>query len=37
MINWIAQQYEVNAVALVMPGLLLVGLLVIVVAAILEE
>lgn len=37
MLNWIAQQYEVNAVALVVPALLLVGLLVIVVAAIIEE
>ena len=37
MLNWIAQQYEINAVALVMPGLLLVGLLVLVIAAILEE
>lgn len=37
MLNWIAQQYEINAVALVMPALLLIGLLVIVVAAILEE
>lgn len=37
MLNWIANQYEVNAVALVMPGLLLIGLSVLVIAAILEE
>ena len=37
MFNWIAAQYEINAVALVMPELLVVGLLVLVIAAILEE
>jgi hypothetical protein len=37
MIDLIVNQFQVNAVALVVPTLLLVGLLVLVVAAILEE
>ena len=37
MIDFITNQFQVNAVALVVPTLLVVGLLVIVVAAILEE